>query len=297
MPGAQATDRTRARKVRRAEPQPPSSFVRWVLRVGGFIALACGAFLSAVTLYRLALSNGWPSWAAWAFPASVDTLAATAAAVAMGVEKGQTGSRTAHLSAAGSQAMTTGFNVLYHALLPGAWTVGRCFLVATGAAPAVVVELIIVMQMALGDGANLVAATSHTEPAATGRATPPVSRTEPVATGGGTPNRDAKDDTRESVASPPARREKASASSARAEGGSGQLVTLAERKAVVREYLASHGEDNLPMQEIADRWRVHRSNAYRNVPRIVAAIKAEDEGTPEPKPERDGESEHDREAM
>lgn len=296
MPGAQATDRTRARKVRHAEPQPPSPFVRWVLRVGGFIALACGAFLSAVTLYRLALSNGWPSWAAWAFPASVDTLAATAAAVAMGVEKGQTGSRTAHLSAAGSQAMTTGFNVLYHALLPGAWTLGRCFLVATGAAPAVVVELIIVMQMALGDGANLVASTSHTDPAATGRATPPVSRTEPVATDGATPPRVATDSTPRPVATPPRRREKASVPTA-AEDASGQLVPRAERKQIVRQYLASHDEDKLPMQEIADRWRVHRSNAYRNVPKIVAEIKAEDGGKPEPKPAEDGESEHDREAM
>lgn len=146
-----------------AKPPVTPAIAVWALRIGGGAALACGALLSFVALYRLGLANGWPAYAAWAFPVSVDVLAATAVVVAMSVPREHSASAIAHWCAGIALAMTVGCNVEYHALLPAThWSPGHVALVATGAAPALVVELIIVMQMYLGDGATLVAQDTTT---------------------------------------------------------------------------------------------------------------------------------------
>lgn len=168
------------------QPATPAIAV-WALRIGGGVAGFCGALLSFVALYRLGLENGWPPYAAWALPVAVDALVATAFVVAMAVPRGHAGATVAHLSAGVAMLMTTGCNVLYHALLPATtWSAGHVALVATGAAPALVMELIIVMQMYLGDGAQLVAqevapATRRPAPVAVRDARPGPSVPVPVA--------------------------------------------------------------------------------------------------------------------
>jgi hypothetical protein len=142
-----------------AVPIEVPAFTRWALRIGGGAALVCGAILSFFALYGLAVMNGWPRYIAWALPGSVDVLTATAAVVAMSVPRAHRGASIAHWSAAASLLITVGCNVEFHALLPATrWSIGHVFLVATGAVPAIVVELILVMQMYLGDGAVLAGA-------------------------------------------------------------------------------------------------------------------------------------------
>lgn len=144
--------------ARTNQPARIPAIAVWALRIGGAVAVTCGGLLSFVALYRLALENGWPPYAAWALPVAVDTLAATAFIVAMAVPREHTAATVAHWCAGIALIMTVGCNIEYHALLPATyWSVGHVFLVATGAAPALVVELIIVMQMYLGDGATLAA--------------------------------------------------------------------------------------------------------------------------------------------
>lgn len=153
-------------KNKRGKNVPPAhvpAVARWALRIGGGLALLCGALLSFFALFGLAVLNGWPRVIAWALPGCVDVLTATAAIVAMSVPRHHRGARIAHWCAGVSLAITVGCNVEYHALLPAHWTTGHIFLVATGAVPAIVVELIIVMQMYLGDGAAL----ANTDQAAT----------------------------------------------------------------------------------------------------------------------------------
>jgi hypothetical protein len=136
-----------------------SAFTRWTLRIGGGAALVCGAILSFFALYGLAVMNGWPRYIAWALPGSVDVLTATAAIVAMSVPREHRGAKIAHWCAGVSLLITVGCNIEFHALLPAThWSIGHVFLVATGAVPAIVVELILVMQMYLGDGAALATA-------------------------------------------------------------------------------------------------------------------------------------------
>lgn len=148
-----------------AEPDTVPGFTRWTLRIGGGAALLCGAILSFFALYGLAVMNGWPRYIAWALPGSVDVLTATAIVTAMSVPRHHRGAKVAHWCAAASLLMTVGCNVEYHALLPTTqWTIGHDFLVATGAVPAIVVELILVMQMYLGDGATLATATGTEVP-------------------------------------------------------------------------------------------------------------------------------------
>lgn len=147
------------------EPDTVPGFTRWTLRIGGGAALLCGAILSFFALYGLAVMNGWPRYIAWALPGSVDVLTATAIVTAMSVPRHHRGAKVAHWCAAASLLMTVGCNVEYHALLPTTqWTIGHDFLVATGAVPAIVVELILVMQMYLGDGATLATATATEVP-------------------------------------------------------------------------------------------------------------------------------------
>jgi len=148
-----------AKNAASVAPVTVPAFTRWALRLGGGAALVCGAILSFFALYGLAVMNGWPRSIAWALPGSVDILTATAIVTAMSVPRAHRGAKIAHWCAAASLAMTVGCNIEFHALLPAThWSIGHVFLVATGAVPAVVVELILVMQMYLGDGAVLAAA-------------------------------------------------------------------------------------------------------------------------------------------
>lgn len=147
-----------------ANPTPVPRFTRWALRIGGGVAIACGAILSFFALNGLAVMNGWPQTIAWALPGSVDILTATAAVTAMSVPRRHPGARIAHWCAIASLLITVGCNVEYHALIPAHWSIGHVFLVATGAVPAIVVELILVMQMHLGDGAALIDTGSQSAP-------------------------------------------------------------------------------------------------------------------------------------
>lgn len=152
-----------------ATPPPVPTFVRWALRIGGGLALACGAILSFYALFGLATLNGWPSTIAWALPGSVDILTATALVVAMGTPRSHPGAKVAHWCAGISLVITVGCNVEYHALLPAHWSAGHIALVATGAVPALVVELILIMQMRIGDGATLTDADIETPAKTVGR--------------------------------------------------------------------------------------------------------------------------------
>lgn len=142
-------------------PTEPNRRVRtpkvalWALRIGGGLAIICGGILSFYALFGLAVLNGWPSSIAWALPGSVDILTTTALVVAMAVPRNHPGAPTAHWCAGISLVMTVTCNVEFHALRPAHWSVGHIALVATGAVPAIVVELILIMQMRIGDGATL----------------------------------------------------------------------------------------------------------------------------------------------
>lgn len=137
----------------------------WALRIGGGLAIICGAILSFYALFGLAVLNGWPATIAWALPGSVDILTTTALVVAMALPRNHPGAHTAHWCAGISLVITVTCNVLFHALRPAHWSAGHIALVATGAVPAIVVELILIMQMRIGDGASLADAGAPTAPA------------------------------------------------------------------------------------------------------------------------------------
>lgn len=139
----------------------------WALRIGGGLAIICGAILSFYALFGLAVLNGWPASIAWALPGSVDILTTTALVVAMALPRSHPGAHTAHWCAGISLVITVTCNVLFHALRPAHWSAGHIALVATGAVPAIVVELILIMQMRIGDGAAL--AETDAVPTATNR--------------------------------------------------------------------------------------------------------------------------------
>lgn len=250
------------------KPETPAIAV-WALRVGGGISVACGGLLSFVALYRLALENGWPPYAAWGLPVCADTLAVTAFIVVMAVSRSHPASNVAHFCAGIALLITVGCNVEYHALLPAThWGIGHVMLVTTGATPALVVELVIVMQMYLGDGATLVAQETAT---ATKGATRRDKATRPVVA---------------PVPGAPVARPVASATPAVAPVVATAAVAVAPRKPatatktpvavndVVLALIAEHGVDNVTGPMVGDALGKHRGTGARHLDRVKKDLKS-----------------------
>lgn len=259
--------------VTQQQPETPAIAV-WALRVGGGVAASCGALLSFIALYRLGLENGWPPYAAWGLPVCADTLVATAFIAAMAVGRGHPGSKVAHFVAAVALLITVGCNVLYHALLPAtSWSIGHVALVATGATPALVVELIIVMQMYLGDGATLAAQDAATATKSATRATKRHATTRPaVAARPGTP-----------VAPPAAtvtptvvRDERADATATTAATEQEAPTTFHPRSEIddaILALIARHGIENVTGPMVGEAIGKHRATGDRHLTRVKRALK------------------------
>lgn len=251
-----------------SKPETPAIAV-WALRVGGSVAAGCGALLSFVALYRLGLKNGWPPYAAWGLPVSADTLVAVAFIVAMAVGRDHPGSKVAHFCAGFALLITVSCNVLYHALLPAtSWSVGHVALVATGATPALVVELIIVMQMYLGDGATLVAQETATATKGAMRrdtATRPV-----VAPLPGAPV------ARPAVAATPAVAPVAPTATATVAPGKPTTATKTPVAVndVVLALMAEYGVDNVTGPMVGDALGKHRGTGARHLDRVRKDLKS-----------------------
>lgn len=240
------------------KPETPAIAV-WALRVGGGISVACGGLLSFVALYRLALENGWPPYAAWGLPVCADALAVTAFIVVMAVSRSHPASNVAHFCAGIALLITVGCNVEYHALLPAThWGIGHIVLVATGATPALVVELVIVMQMYLGDGATLVAQDSA---AATKGATRRDNAPRPVVA---------------PVPGAPVARPAAPATTATVAPHKPATVTKTPVAVndVVLALMAEYGVDNVTGPMVGDALGKHRGTGARHLDRVRKDLKS-----------------------
>lgn len=137
------------------EPVVPSSAVA-VAKIGGTIALAAAAAMSAQTLYRLGRILGYAWWNAPLLPTSLDVYAATAIWVGHRVPAEHKAHKVASSNARIALALTVGANGLFHLLnLPGVhlphW-VGITLLVLVSALPPFVVERILHLQSAVSAG-------------------------------------------------------------------------------------------------------------------------------------------------
>ena len=133
----------------------PASAVT-VAKIGGTVALAAAAAISAQSLISLGHLLGLHGRVAWLLPTSLDVYAATSIWVGYRIPTTHPASAVARRGAGLALALSVGCNMLYHLLLlaghemPGWLTDG--LLVLVGALPPLVVERIFHLQMAIRDG-------------------------------------------------------------------------------------------------------------------------------------------------
>lgn len=130
----------------------PASAVR-VARIGGAIAEAAAAAISAHTLYHLGGQLDLGPWAAWLLPAALDVYSFTALAVAYSLPSKHPGQRVVLRTARLAFAMTLGCNALDHFLAKAGRlvdpTVRDLLLVAVATLPPLVVERLLNLQSVL----------------------------------------------------------------------------------------------------------------------------------------------------
>ena len=130
----------------------PASAVR-VARIGGAIAEAAAAAISAHTLYHLGGQLDLGPWTAWLLPAALDVYSFTALAVAYSLPSKHPGQRIVLRTARLAFAMTLGCNALDHFLAKAGRlvdpTVRDLLLVAVATLPPLVVERLLNLQSLL----------------------------------------------------------------------------------------------------------------------------------------------------
>lgn len=130
----------------------PVSAVR-MARIGGTIAEAAAAAISAHTLYHLGGQLNLGPWTAWLLPAALDVYSFTALAVAYSLPSHHPGQRIVLRNARLAFAMTLGCNALDHFLTKAGRlvdpTVRDLLLVAVATLPPLVVERLLNLQSLL----------------------------------------------------------------------------------------------------------------------------------------------------
>ena len=130
----------------------PASAVR-LARIGGTIAEAAAAAISAHTLYHLGSQLDLGPWTAWLLPAALDVYSFTALAVAYSLPSQHQGQRVVLRTARLAFAITLGCNALDHFLTKAGRlvdpTVRDLLLVAVATLPPLVVERLLNLQSLL----------------------------------------------------------------------------------------------------------------------------------------------------
>jgi hypothetical protein len=280
---------------RAPEPNAPNSLI-WVVRIGGMVALACAAAISAQTLFRLGRLLTFPPETAWLLPAALDVCAGVCIWTAAVLPAGHPGRRRATLYATLALGFTVISNVLYHAITLGEWTWQDDSLMGVSALPPFVVEILLHLQMIVtgGHGAKAAPAadTVHAEPwtleddarteghddahATESRIDPPVRIEEPA--------------THTELGEAPQRIEpKPAPRNERTVRATGPKVTRltphTERARIIGALIAQHGVDGVTARIVGDALGVDRSNGYRALQRFLKENPTRAEKAPEAAPE------------
>jgi hypothetical protein len=134
-----------------ATPEAAASLV-WVVRIGGLLATAFAAAISAQTLYRLGRLLGLPAATAWLLPGAVDLCAGVCIWTAARLPAGHRGRRAASVYATIALIITVCCNALFHAITLGQWTWQDDSLMVVSALPPIIVEMLLHLQTIVTGG-------------------------------------------------------------------------------------------------------------------------------------------------
>ena len=163
-----------------ATPEAAASLV-WVVRIGGLLATAFAAAISAQTLYRLGRLLGLPAATAWLLPGAVDLCAGVCIWTAARLPAGHRGRRAASVYATIALIITVCCNALFHAITLGQWTWQDDSLMVVSALPPIIVEMLLHLQTIVTGGHHAAVAVEspdvrdrdrEREPAASPASTP-----------------------------------------------------------------------------------------------------------------------------